>query len=74
MRKVTLAATQMACGDDVEDNIARAEKLIRPNLVVKGAHQQLDHWIIDTGALDDLHGNLSTSFGRRRSASPVRRT
>ncbi|MGE0846892.1 MAG: N-carbamoylputrescine amidase [Flavobacteriaceae bacterium] len=29
MRKVTLAATQMACSDDVEDNIARAEKLIR---------------------------------------------
>ena len=29
MRKVTLAATQMACSDEVEDNIARAEGMIR---------------------------------------------
>lgn len=29
MRKVTLAATQMACNDSVDDNIARAEGLIR---------------------------------------------
>lgn len=29
MRQVTLAATQMACGDDSQQNIARAESLVR---------------------------------------------
>ncbi len=29
MRKITVAATQMACGTDMEKNIANAEKLIR---------------------------------------------
>ncbi|GBD44461.1 N-carbamoyl-D-amino acid hydrolase [bacterium HR40] len=29
MRQVTVAATQMACGPDAEENIARAERLVR---------------------------------------------
>lgn len=29
MRKVTVAATQMACGQDIEENITRAESLVR---------------------------------------------
>jgi len=29
MRKVTVSATQMACSDDINENVATAEKLIR---------------------------------------------
>lgn len=36
MRKVTVAATQMACDWNVESNIARAENLVR-NAVSQGA-------------------------------------
>ncbi len=37
MRQVTFAATQMACSWDIEDNVARAERLVR-EAAARGAH------------------------------------
>src|SRR6218665_1947742 len=36
VRKVTVAATQMSCSDNIEDNIRKAEKLVR-EAAAKGA-------------------------------------
>ena len=36
MRKVTVAATQMACTDVVKENVERGEKLVREVFVTLG--------------------------------------
>ncbi len=47
MREVTVAATQMPCGWDVDDNIARAEKLVR-EAVSQGAQIVLLQELFET--------------------------
>jgi len=47
MRSVTLAATQMSCTWDIEDNIAKAEKLVR-EAAAKGANVILIQELFET--------------------------
>ena len=56
MRKVTVAATQMACGKDADANIARAEKLVR-EAAGKGARIILIQELFETPYFcqDEIH-------------------
>jgi N-carbamoylputrescine amidase len=56
MRKVTVAATQMACGTDAAANIARAEKLVR-DAAAKGAQIILIQELFETPYFcqDEIH-------------------
>jgi N-carbamoylputrescine amidase len=56
MRRVTVAATQMACGTDAAANIARAEKLVR-DAAAKGAQIILIQELFETPYFcqDEIH-------------------
>ena len=51
MSEITLAATQMACGRDRADNIARAEALVR-EVAAKGAQVILLQELFETPYFD----------------------